>query len=107
MGLGSWIGRELAIKVRSRRAARLDAERSAKVDAWAGKHRVLSTFASGLIFAAIAWWMAERRDGSTLGEILVWELVLVPAGLISAWIACTRIRRRALASTDRKSPHST
>lgn len=94
---GNWNGLELGRKLRSPRAARKDAERSARIDAWAARHWVLTMLGVAALCALAAWWLAVKRDGATTGELVFWVLVLVPAGLVSTWIALARIRRRTSA----------
>lgn len=93
--VGIELGRRIGKKIRSPRAARRDAELSAKIDGWAARHRLVTMLAATVFFALAAWWLAATRDGATTVEIIFWELGLVPAGLITTWLALARIRRRS------------
>ncbi|MDQ7809371.1 hypothetical protein Q5425_37075 [Amycolatopsis sp. A133] len=80
--------------MRSPRQRERDDRRSAAFDAWAARHRLLMTSLATVLFAWFAWYLSVRRDGATAGEIVFWELIVVPIGTVSAWLALTRIRRR-------------
>jgi hypothetical protein len=85
---------KLGRSLRSPRQIEQDERRSAAFDAWAARHRVLVTSLAALFFIWFAWYLSVRRDGATTGEIIFWELIVVPIGTISAWVSLTRIRRR-------------
>jgi hypothetical protein len=88
--LGQKLGRKWASPQAIERGERLNA----RLDSWAARHRLLVTSLAAVFCGWFAWYLSVRRDGATTGEIVFWELIVVPVGTVSAWIAVTRLRRR-------------
>jgi hypothetical protein len=92
--LGIRLGQKIGRSLQTPRARERDRRISAQVDSWAARHRLLVTVLAAVFYAWFAWYLSVRRDGATTGEIVFWELIVVPVGTVATWIAITRIRRR-------------
>lgn len=87
-------GRELGRKIRGPESARRDAERSAAVDAWAVRHPVPATLLGAVVSAFVGWAVAGRLDATTTTEIIIWQVICIPVGVVAMWVHLARARRR-------------
>ncbi|UJW35735.1 hypothetical protein L3Q67_19230 [Saccharothrix sp. AJ9571] len=88
------IGRPLSRELRSRHAAALRTERSARIRAWLAGHRAAAMLVAATLAALAGWGLAAARDGANTQDLVFWELILVPAAVLATWVFLARIRRR-------------
>jgi len=84
---GSWLGRNAVQRLRAGGVIKGDDDGEEKFDAWAVKHRAWAVLLAAVVFGLLAWWLAVKYDGATLGEIALYALILVPLGIV-----CTLVR---------------
>ena len=87
-------GRELGMKIRGPEAAKRDAERSAAMDAWAVRHPLVATLLGAVVSAFVGWAVAGRLDATTTTEIIIWQVICIPVGVVAMWVTIARARRR-------------
>jgi hypothetical protein len=88
--LGSKLGKRWA----SPQAVERNERRSAKLDSWSARHRLWSCAFVAVVAVGFAWLISVKYDGATIGEVVLWSLVLVPIGVLGEWIRVTRVKRR-------------
>ncbi len=68
--------------------------RNIKLDHWAGRHRVLITFLTGALAAVAAYFAWRRTTDETIGWLIAYELLFVPAFAVGCWRVSTKARKR-------------